>query len=70
MKSQLEVYKSRYEELNRKRALLDDNLNMTKRSPSKLANQSEQQGFGQRVKHLEQLKNQYNKLANVNSLYI
>ncbi|XP_008180545.1 uncharacterized protein LOC100569299 [Acyrthosiphon pisum] len=64
VKSQLEVYKSRYEELKRKRALLDDNLNMTKRSPSKLANQSEQQGFGQRVKHLEQLKNQYNKLAN------
>ncbi|XP_060855837.1 uncharacterized protein LOC132933589 [Metopolophium dirhodum] len=64
VKSQLDVYKSRYEELKRKRALLDDNLNMTKRSPSKLANQSEQQGFGQRVKHLEQLKNQYNKLAN------
>lgn len=64
VKSQLEVYKNRYEDLNRKRALLEDNLNMTKRSPSKLANQSEQQGFGQRVKHLEQLKNQYNKLAN------
>ncbi|XP_025208587.1 uncharacterized protein LOC112603963 [Melanaphis sacchari] len=64
VKSQLEVYKNRYEDLKRKRTLLDENLNAMKRSPSKLANQFEQQGFGQRVKHLELLKNQYNQLTN------
>jgi len=70
VKSQLEVCKIRYEDLKKKGAFLNDNLNSMKRSPSKLANQSEQQGFGQRAKHLEQLKSQYNKLTNVNSLYI
>lgn len=70
MKNQLEAYKNRYEDLKRKRAFLDDNLNAMKRSPSKLANQFEQQGFSQRVKHLELLKHQYNQLTNVNSLYI
>ncbi|CAH1732314.1 unnamed protein product [Aphis gossypii] len=64
VKSQLETYKNRYEDLKRKRAHLDDNLNAMKRSPSKLASQFEQQGFGQRVKHLELLKNQYNQLTN------
>ncbi|XP_026818773.1 uncharacterized protein LOC113557446 [Rhopalosiphum maidis] len=64
VKSQLEAYKNRYEDLKRKRAFLDDNLNAMKRSPSKLANQFEQQGFSQRVKHLELLKHQYNQLTN------
>ncbi|XP_060843761.1 uncharacterized protein LOC132923805 [Rhopalosiphum padi] len=64
VKNQLEAYKNRYEDLKRKRAFLDDNLNAMKRSPSKLANQFEQQGFSQRVKHLELLKHQYNQLTN------
>ncbi|VVC42530.1 Hypothetical protein CINCED_3A019028 [Cinara cedri] len=64
IKSQLEMYKSQYEDLEIRKNVLADDLINVKRSPGKLMDQSELQGVGQRVKHLKQLKVQYNKLTN------
>lgn len=67
VKSQLEMYKSQYEDLEKRKTFLTDDLINVKRSPNKLADQSELQGFGRRVRHLKLLKVQYNKLTNVKS---
>lgn len=69
IQSQLNAYKDRLRELERKKISLADDLISVKRSPSKLADQSEQ-GAGLRAKHLKQLRIQYNKLTNVKSFYI
>lgn len=61
------MYKRQYEDLEKKKTFLADDLINAKRSPSKLADQSELQGVGQRARHLKQLKVQYNKLTNVKS---
>lgn len=65
--SELDAYKIKYEELERKKACLVDDLMNVKRSPGESDQFESQQGFGQRVKHLKQLKIHYNKLANVKS---
>lgn len=70
VRSQLEEFKSRYEDLEVRKAFLADDLIATKRSPGKLADQCElHYALGQRAKHLKQLKVQYNKLTNVKSSY-
>lgn len=70
VQNQISAYRDQYEELEKKKTFLAEDLVSMKRSPSKLADQSEQQGVGSRTKHLKQLKIQYNKLTNVKSFYI
>lgn len=63
------MYKSKYENLEKKKAVLTDDLITGQSSACKLVDQFELQGFGQRVKHLKEMKILHNKLANVKSLY-
>lgn len=69
VKSQLEVYKNRYEELKRKKSFLTEDLINTTLTPGIVMDLTESQSFGSRVKHLKHLKLQYNKLAYVNLPY-
>ncbi|XP_025425548.1 uncharacterized protein LOC112694322 [Sipha flava] len=64
VQSQLDTYRNRHKELETKKTFLAENLISMKRSPSKLADQSELQDVGLRAKHLKQLKIQYKKLTN------
>jgi len=61
----LEAYKSRYEDLERRNATafsgVDDDCGAAEAAPA-------QPDVGQRAKHLKQLKDKYNRLANVKSL--
>ncbi|XP_050529134.1 uncharacterized protein LOC126898807 isoform X2 [Daktulosphaira vitifoliae] len=69
IKSELDIYKNQYEELMIKKSRLTEDVINVQKSPSKLLNQSELRhyqvhGQQQRVKHLKQLKIQFNKLTN------
>jgi len=69
VRRELEAYRTKYEDLERRKALLgdDDSTNARRSSSGETADPSESQAVGHRMKHLKQLKVQYNGLANVKS---